>query len=100
MKRTANANDTTHLQFTARSPPIIRFLSLPEFEGCILLFGSLLRAQVTLPTTPFHFGKNWATTNQSQGPAQHGDLSVPTSPARPTVCFSVALLGLDEQLPY
>lgn len=35
------------------------------FQGCILLFSLLLRAQVTLPTNPFHFGTNWAMTNQS-----------------------------------
>lgn len=48
------------IQLTSNSlsdPPILCFLSLPEFEGRILLVGSLLRAQVTLPTTPFHFGK-------------------------------------------
>ena len=53
-----------------------------------------------LTHNPFHVGTNRAMNNQSLGPAQHGDLSVPTTAARPTVCLSAPLLGLDEQLPY
>ena len=82
------------------NPPPTPSLALSLFEGSILIFSLLLRAQVTLPTAPFHVGTNWATNNQSRGPAQHGDLSVPTSAARPTVCLSAPLLGLSEQMPY
>lgn len=75
-------------------------LSLCPFEGCILVFNYLSRARVTLLTTPFNVGTNWAVNNQSRGPAQHGDLGVPTPAARPNVCLSAPLLALDEQLPY
>lgn len=87
----------TSTSLPGNPPPVF---SLRLFEGCNLVFSLLLRAQVTLPTTPFHVGTNWAMNNQSWGPAQHGDLSVPTSAARPTVCLSAPLPGLDEQLPY
>lgn len=55
-----------------------------------------MRAQVTLPTAPFHVGTNRATNNQSWGPAQHGDPSVPTSAARPTVCLSAPPSGPER----
>lgn len=71
------------------------------FRGCTPLFGLLLSGQVTLTNNPpCSLAENWATTNQSRGPTQHGDLSLPTPVARATVCFSAPLLGLDEQSPY
>lgn len=78
------------------NPPPAPSLALSLFEGSILVFSLLLRAQVTLPTAPFHVGTNRATNNQSWGPAQHGDLSVPTSAARPTVCLSAPPSGPER----
>lgn len=80
-------------------PPALSLTLSVSFEGCILVFSLLSRAQVTLPPTPFHVGTNWATNNQSRGPAQRGDLSVPTSAARPTVCLPAPFLSLDETIP-
>lgn len=78
------------------NPPPAPSLALSLFEGSILVFSLLLRAQVTLPTAPFHVGTNRATNNQSWGPAQHGDPSVPTSAARPTVCLSAPPSGPER----
>lgn len=81
-----------------RNPPPALLLTV-HFKG-VFLYSASCWEPCHFTHKPFPFWHKLGHDQSVMGPAQHGDLSVPTSAARPTVCFSAAFLGPDKQLPY